>query len=153
MLADFQRRHPVQSFPLLIIEDNDDHQLLIGYSIRSSIPQGQPVFASSAEEALIYLESTCGAGLVFPSLVLLDIYLPDPEEGLYALREIRASYPLLPILVLSNCQDYDLIEKVYELGANSFMNKPITLEGWESNFQSIDTYWLCTVRLPYTHVF
>lgn len=149
MLADLHCRHPNKSFPLLVIEDNEDHQLLIGYSIRCQMPHVQPVFATSAEEALSYLESTCGDQSVFPSLVLMDIYLPDPEQGWYALREMRAMYPCLPILVLSSYEYPDLVDKAYELGANSYLSKPITLEGWEANFQSIDTYWLCTATLPY----
>jgi CheY-like chemotaxis protein len=149
MLADFQRRHSIKSFSLLVIENNADHQLLIGYSIRCSMPFGQPVLATSADEALHYLDATNGVHPSFPTLVLMDIYLPDPEQGWYALREIKERYPCLPVLVLSSRYEPAFIEQVYESGANSYLRKPATLEEWEAHFQSIHTYWLGTATLPF----
>ena len=84
-----QRSSRNRSFPLLVVEDNKDHQLLIGYSLWTKIPQAQPVFASSVTEALVHLEITVNKQENFPQLVLLDLYLPNPILEWQLLKDIR----------------------------------------------------------------
>jgi len=143
-----QRSNRNKSFPLLVVEDNKDHQLLIGYSLRAKIPLAQPVFASSAKEARTHLEITFDKQEDFPQLVLLDLYLPDPTLGWQLLKDIRARYPRLPVIILSSHQDAAVVETAYELGAHSFINKPMDLDEWEHYFRVLNDYWLGTVTLP-----
>lgn len=147
-LPNRQRSNRSKSFPLLVVEDNKDHQLLIGYSLRAKIPLAQPVFASSVKEALIHLKITFGIQEDFPQLVLLDLYLPDPALGWQLLKDIRTHYPRLPVIILSSHHDADVVETAYELGAHSFINKPMDLDEWEYYFRVLNEYWLGTVTLP-----
>lgn len=139
--------HQMSSIPLLVVDKNKDHQLLIGYCLRTKIPQVEPTFATTTQEALYFLERSFNQKEGFPKLLLLDLSLPDTIHGFALLKEIRICYPLLPVIILNSEQDQDLINKAYQLGAHSFMGKPLSLEEWESHFQMIKEYWLWTVTL------
>lgn len=140
----------VRTMCALVIEDNPDHQLLIGYSFRASIPQAEPVFASSAAEARTYLQQSHIQKKCFPRFVLLDLYLPQIELGWQLLKEIRAAYPALPIIVLSAYDNKACVQQAYTLGAHSFIVKPSSLPEWEACFEQFGSYWLKTVTLPPT---
>lgn len=148
MLPDYPSSRRNKPVPLLVIEDNKDHELLIAYSLRAKIPQAQPVFAHTTQEALIHLVLTGTDPKAFPRLVLLDLYVPNVSQGWATLTEIRKQYRLLPVIILSSYQDDDLVKRAYELGANSFLVKPTSLDEWESTFQMLDEYWFGTTTLP-----
>ena len=133
---------------VLVIEDNLDHQLLIGYSLQAALPNVEPVFVSSPEQALTYLEQALNQEKCFPKLACLDLYLPRVETGWQLLKQIRALYPFLPLIVLSAQSDQGHALQAYCLGAHSFIAKPLTLSEWETCFQQLGTYWFETVTLP-----
>jgi DNA-binding NtrC family response regulator len=135
-------------FPLLVVEDNKDHQLLISYSLKAKMPLSQPVFTESTEEALDHLQLTAAATDDFPKLVLLDLCIPIAAKGWQLLKAMRKRYPRLPVIVLSSHHDSDIVEKAYELGAHSFISKPLNLDEWEHYFKVLNDYWLGTVTLP-----
>jgi CheY-like chemotaxis protein len=151
MLPDYLRSRRNKPVPLLVIEDNKDHQLLIGYSLRAKMPQTKPVFAETPEEALTHLQLTYDEPNAFPRLVLLDLYLPTLSQGWQVLTELRTRYPRLPIIILSSHQTPSLVEKAYELGAHSFLCKPSSIEDWESSFRVLNEYWFSTITLPPSH--
>lgn len=132
-------------FPLLVVETNQDHQLLIQYSLLTSMPLADAVFVSTADEALAYLQLAAGKRLNMPHIVLLDIFLPDTTTGWQLLNDIRRTCPRLPIVILTGTQDEELIEQAYTVGANVFMLKPSDLESWERSFRILSTY--CTTIL------
>ncbi|WP_425290944.1 response regulator [Spirosoma linguale] len=132
---------------MLVVEANPDHHLLIGYSCQVNKFQVKPVFATTAEEALEYLEIYANDKQLFPQLVLLDLLVPRPEKGLQLIKDIRAVYPRLPVVVLSQHQDHDDIQRAYDMGANSFIAKPLNLLDWEEHFQILLSYWLTVVTL------
>src|SRR5207245_83109 len=78
-----------------------------------------------------------------PKLILLDLKLPV-KNGFEVLQWIRsyASYISIPIVVLTDCFDERIVQRAYELGANSFLNKPKDLESLQKLLSSIREYWL-----------
>lgn len=147
-MPDDQNNSRKRSFPLLIVEDDPDHQLIIQYSLLNSMPQAEAMFASTAEEALGYLQIAQIAKRSFPCVLVLDIGLPDPFTGLALIKEIRIKYPLLPIIILSGAQDEWIIRQAYEAGASSFLCKPASLESWQLCFLVFSMYWSEIVTLP-----
>ena len=139
--------HQRSSIPLLVVDKNKDHQLLIGYCLRTKIPQVEPTFATTTQDALTFLKHSSDQQENFPKLLLLDPSLPKTIHGFALLEEIRIRYPLLPVIILSSEQDQPLVNKAYQLGAHSFMGKPLSLEEWENHFQLIKEYWFWTVTL------
>ncbi|WP_461102196.1 response regulator [Spirosoma koreense] len=147
-MDDDKRNRQKRSFPLLVVETNEDHQLVIQYSLLHSMPQAEAVYTSTAEETLRYLRIASITRLNFPRVVLLDLFMPAPETGFQLLAEIRQTYPRLPIIVLSGSQEEDLIRQAYELGASSYLSKPTSLDAWERCFLVFNLYWSGTVTLP-----
>lgn len=133
---------------VLVIEANSDHQLLIGYSLRASVVSTEPVFIATTEETIRYLDECSSGQNPFPQLILLDIHLPQPEQGWQLLKYLKTHYRYLPVLVLSSDSGSDYVNQAYELGANSFIAKPIRLESWEGHFRILLPYWLDVVTLP-----
>ncbi|WP_026308381.1 response regulator [Spirosoma spitsbergense] len=136
-----------QPLSILVVEPNPDHHLLVGYSCKVNKFQVNPVFATDSLSALSHLEKDTTSKNPFPKLVLLDLFLPDPERGLAFLKQVKKMYPRLPVIILSNQQTEHYIQQVYDLGANSFISKPSTLEGWERQFQVLLAYWFDVVTL------
>jgi len=148
MLPDYLSSRRNKSVPILVVEDNEDHQLLIGYSLKAKVPRANPVFAYTAQEALSHLQFTCKDPKTFPQLVFLDLFLSDLSTGWKLLTDLKEYYPLLPIVVLSSSKDIDIIRQAYELGAHSFLSKPSSLDEWESTFQALNEYWFDIISLP-----
>ncbi|UHG93203.1 response regulator [Spirosoma oryzicola] len=153
MPSDYLSSHLNRTFPILVIEDNTDDQLLIGYSLRTCMPQAEPFFVTSAAEALTYLKSCQSKPLSFPKIVLLDILLPSIEDGLQLLKEIKTLYRSLPIVALSGNSNDNTVLDTYEMGIHSYMNKPSSLEEWEINFLIFKAYWTNVVTLPANRLF
>ena len=137
-----------QPFSILVVELNPDHHLLVGYSSKINEFQVNPVFVTNSLAALSHLEEHATNRNLCPKLVLLDLFLPDPEKGLLLLKQIKKLYPQLPVIILGSQQTEYYIQQVYDMGASSFILRPRTLEGWERQFQSILTYWFDAVTLP-----
>jgi CheY-like chemotaxis protein len=148
MIPDYTGSRQNRFLPILVVEDNPDHQHLILHSLQHRLPEAQPVFTSSMEETLAYLTQCANVRGSFPQLVLLDIHLPKPEQGWQLLKELKVRYPRLPVLALSAHQDADTIRQAYELGIHSFLAKPLVLPDWERYFAVLRTYWLDVVTLP-----
>jgi len=84
-----------------------------------------------------------------PGLILLDLNMPR-KDGREVLREIKATAELrkIPVVVFTTSKADTDIESVYELGANSFISKPVQFEGLVNLMRVIGQYWFGTVELP-----
>ena len=84
-----------------------------------------------------------------PGLILLDLNMPK-KDGREALREIKADPDLrrIPIIVLTTSKAEEDIYRTYDLGANSFITKPVTFDGLVAAMEAFSRYWLEIVELP-----
>lgn len=84
-----------------------------------------------------------------PGLILLDLNMPR-KDGREALREIKADPDLrrIPIVVLTTSKAEEDIYRTYDLGANSFITKPVSFEGLVNVMREIGRYWIEIVELP-----
>jgi DNA-binding response OmpR family regulator len=134
---------------LLVVEDNDDHWLLILRGLQTVLPEIKLVRVSTAQEANTYIQDRIVKQLSLPRLVILDLYLPSREAGFELLSSIKKStLRQLPVIVVSNSSNRDDIVQAYELGASSYFTKPTHLAEWTTYFQAIFDYWGLTVTLP-----
>lgn len=111
------------------------------------------VVAWDGEEALDYLFMT-GVHAdrdpsVMPSVVLLDLKLPK-VDGLGVLTRMRADDRTrrLPVVVLSSSREEEDVVKSYDLGANSFVRKPVDLERFLDAARQLGLYWLILNEAP-----
>jgi two-component system response regulator len=131
---------------ILLVEDNaDDEQLTLRAMRQSEVPNIIRV-ARDGAEALehIFGES---AGPRLPDLVLLDLKLPK-LSGLEVLQRIRSDERArgLPIVILtSSDEERDIVES-YNLGANSYVRKPVDFDEFIDAVRQLGLYWLSMNR-------
>lgn len=84
-----------------------------------------------------------------PGLILLDLNMPK-MDGREALAEIRSDpdLRLIPIVVLTTSKAEEDIYRTYDLGASSFINKPVAFEGLVDVMNTLKKYWFEIVELP-----
>src|SRR5690606_25825396 len=112
--------------PILLVEDNpmDLDLTLRAFSKRNF--SNEIIVARDGEEALAWLPR-CDAGERMPAVVLLDINLPR-ASGLEVLRAFRAHELArhIPVVVLTSSRDDRDLKTAYDLGVNSYIEKPVS---------------------------
>jgi CheY-like chemotaxis protein len=132
---------------VLLVEDDLNDADLAMRSLRKSGLQAQVIHVEDGEDALTYLSGDAGQRL--PVLVLLDLNLPR-LHGLDVLRQIRADERTraLPVVVLTSSREDSDLATAYELGANSYVCKPIPPDEFIAVTRDIGTYWLLRNEVP-----
>jgi two-component system response regulator len=138
---------------ILLVEDNPDDELLTMMAFRDNKIMNDIVVARDGEEALDYL---FGKGdyknrdtHIQPQLILLDLKLPK-VDGLEVLQKIRSTTEtrFLPVVVLTSSREEMDIIKSYQLGANSYIRKPVDFEQFSEAIRQLGLYWLILNELP-----
>ncbi len=132
--------------PILLVEDNPDDEKLTLRALAKNNIQNEVVVARDGVQALDYL---FGGGHAPPAIVLLDLKLPK-VDGIEVLRQMRTSGPtkLTPVVILtSSKEDQDLIAG-YELGANSYIRKPVDFLQFTEAVRQLGLYWLILNEPP-----
>jgi two-component system response regulator len=132
---------------ILLVEDSADDEALTLRALKKNNIRNEVVVARDGAEALDYL---FGLGAyegrdtsVLPQVVLLDLKLPK-VDGLAVLRAIRGDERTkrLPVVILtSSKQERDLLDG-YELGANSYVRKPVDFTAFAEAVRHLGLYWL-----------
>jgi len=130
---------------MLLIEDSDDDVELTTHALQEVDFKCDLAIARSGEEALEYLLCTDE----LPKVALLDLNLSG-TSGLEVLRRIRENERtrLLPVVILtSSSHDRDVIDS-YRLGANGYIQKPVSFVDFIEATRRIVLYWLSLNRTP-----
>ncbi len=142
---------------ILLVEDNPDDEELTLLSLRKNNLAHDIVVVRDGVEALDFLFGTgqyAGRELSHaPTVVLLDLKLPK-LDGLGVLKRLRADNRTrtLPVVVLtSSSQDADVIAS-YNLGANSYVRKPVEFGAFVEAVSSLGLYWVLLNRPPPVHI-
>jgi CheY-like chemotaxis protein len=132
---------------IMMVEDNPDDEKLILYTLKKYRLANDITVTRDGAEALDYLFCTGvftgRAGEPLPQVVLLDIKLPK-VSGLEVLQRIRADQRTrrLPVIILtSSDEEQDIIDS-YELGANSYVRKPVEFTQFAEAVRQLGLYWL-----------
>ncbi|MVM38095.1 response regulator [Spirosoma sp. HMF3257] len=138
---------------VLIVEDNDDHWILIKQAMQQCLSEVTPVRVATPEQALTLLNEWHYQEWEIPKLILLDLYLPTIQAGWELLEQIKKMpSPLnqIRIVMLSSSEVPSDILKAYQLGVSSYLVKPASFADWVTYFQELRAYWWETVSLPPT---
>ena len=136
---------------ILLVEDNPDDEELTRLALQESKIVNTLVVARDGVEALDYLFGT-GTHATrdtrhMPQVVLLDLKLPK-LNGLEVLRRLRGDdrTKYLPVVVLtSSDEEKDLLDS-YDLGANSYVRKPVDFSQFVESVRQLGLYWLVLNR-------
>jgi len=130
---------------ILLVEDNPNDAELTQRAFRKSDLDVRLAIVRDGAEALDYLFG----GKPRPKVVLLDLKLPK-IDGIDVLRRIRAGERTrtIPVVVLTSSQEERDIVECYELGANSYVVKPVDFDQFYRTVSDIGAYWLVLNKLP-----
>jgi len=134
---------------ILMVEDNLSDIELTKRAFEKGRISNKLVVAMDGQKALDYLLGTGGDSPLLPAVVLLDLKLPK-VDGLEVLRRMRADdrTKRLPVVILtSSSEEPDLI-KSYDLGANSYIRKPVDFNKFSEVIQQLGLYWLILNETP-----
>jgi two-component system response regulator len=138
---------------ILLVEDNPDDEALTLRALKKNNIKNEVVIARDGAEALDYLLGTGSyAGRdpkELPQVVLLDLKLPK-VDGLELLRRIRADARTrrLPVVILTSSKEEQDIVKSYDLGANSYVRKPVDFNQFAGAVRNLGLYWLVLNEAP-----
>uniref|UniRef100_A0A831TZJ2 Response regulator n=1 Tax=Geobacter metallireducens TaxID=28232 RepID=A0A831TZJ2_GEOME len=138
---------------ILLIEDNPDDEILTLRALRKHNIATEITVARDGVEALDYLFAADAQGghvaASLPSLVLLDLKLPK-VDGLEVLRRIRSDERtrLLPVVIFTSSNEEQDILECHNLGANSYIRKPVDFNQLSEALRLIGTYWLTMNLTP-----
>src|SRR5215831_7175122 len=138
---------------VLLVDDREEDVMLIRRAFTQARVLNPVHVAWSGEEAIAYLsgsgEYANRAEFPLPGLVLLDIKMPG-MDGFEVLRWIRqvSPYPSLRVVMLTSSELMRDVSTAYELGANSFLVKPLDFERFVEISQALSGYWLWMDHTP-----
>lgn len=137
----------------MLVEDlEDDVELVRRAFAKAAVPNPIHV-VRSGEEALKYLSGTGQyanrAEHPLPDLILLDLRMPG-MDGFEVLAWIRSQTGIrtIPVVVLTSSDLVWDVNRAYELGASSFLVKPMDFEDYARLGKLISNYWLKAVKTP-----
>lgn len=139
---------------LLLVEDNPDDELLTVRALRKHNLANEIVVARDGQQALDYLfgegEYEGRPPEELPQVILLDLKLPK-VDGLQVLERIRADERTrsIPVVVLTSSNEERDILRSYDLGANSYVRKPVNFEQFLEAARQLGLYWLVLNEVPY----
>ncbi len=134
---------------ILLVEDSPDDEFLVRRALRGSEFGPDVVVARDGLAALAYLRERLRDDSALPDVILLDLNLPR-LSGFDVLREIRADEGMrfLPIVILTSSREDRDVAFSYQLGANSYVRKPIMSEDFADTIRQVGAYWLTLNEVP-----
>jgi two-component system response regulator len=134
--------NPVDS-EIILIEDNPfDAELALKALQRKGLAAKVRVFPDGVE-ALAALFADEGKPHRCPKVIFLDLKLPK-MSGLEILRQLKENQrtTLIPVVMLTSSQEESDISESYQLGANSYMVKPVDYDEFLQAIEDLALYWL-----------
>ena len=141
---------------ILLVEDSPDDAELAVHALRREHLANTIFIARDGEEALDFLFCRGPfAGRSFeypPKLVLLDLKLPK-VDGMEVLKQMKADARtrLIPVVVLTSSREEQDLVRTYDLGANSYIQKPVDFEQFRETVKTLGLYWMVINQSPAGH--
>ncbi len=144
----------MQNKTLLLVEDNPDDEALTLRAMRKQNLANQIDVVRDGQEALDYLFAQGNYSdrdsEDLPQVILLDLKLPR-VDGLQVLEQIRTNELTknVPVVILTSSNEEQDLVRSYNLGANSYVRKPVDFEQFLEAARQLGLYWLVLNEVPY----
>jgi two-component system response regulator len=138
---------------ILVAEDDSDDRFLLQTAFKEKGFNDKVEFVENGVELLEYLtrvhDDKTGNNS-YPYFILLDLNMPK-KDGREVLKEIKQHpvFKKIPIIVFTTTRNENEIRRCYELGANTYIVKPVSFEGLLKVVENIRTYWSSTASIPW----
>ncbi|CAM4155082.1 response regulator [Pseudoalteromonas ostreae] len=145
----------VKPITILMADDDEDDRLLTQDALAESRVLNELYFVEDGVELLEYLERKGKfedkSSSPRPGLILLDLNMPR-MDGREALQAIKGNPNLkgIPVVILTTSKQEEDMVKGYDLGAASYITKPVTFDGLVELMKTLGKYWVEFVELPNT---
>src|SRR4030081_301348 len=138
---------------ILLVEDNQDDMDLALHALKQGKLANNIVVARDGEEALDFL--FCRGAFAQrsfehpPKLILLDLKLPK-VDGMEVLRQIKSDprTKTIPVVIMTSSKEERDLVAGYNLGANSYIQKPVDFDQFREMVKSVGLYWLVINQPP-----
>ena len=135
---------------ILIAEDDADDRYLMKTALEVTGISGEVEYVENGVELINYLESIGKekGDSVYPKFILLDLNMPK-MDGREVLKKMKSheEYRKIPVIVFSTTKNQMEVKRCYDLGANTYVVKPVSYEILVSTIKEICTYWFNTATL------
>ena len=140
--------HSVNLAPILLVEDNPMDLDLTLRAFSKQKLSNHVIVARDGEEALAHIPRW-EAGEPLPAVILLDINLPK-ISGLEVLRQLKAHprFRRIPVVVLTSSREDKDLKTAYDLGVNSYIEKPVNFSKFMEVAEQIELYWCVLNERP-----
>ncbi|MBC7904851.1 MAG: response regulator [Gemmatimonadaceae bacterium] len=130
---------------ILIAEDDADDRFLLQTAFTEKGYEDKIEFVENGVELLKYLRAIEGNGMTnhhYPTFILLDLNMPK-KDGREVLKEIKEDPALkkIPVIVFTTTKNDAEIKRCYELGANTYVVKPVSFDSLLKVVEDIRAYW------------
>ncbi|MGB8702675.1 MAG: response regulator [Thermosynechococcaceae cyanobacterium] len=138
---------------ILMADDDEDDRMLTAEALEESRLSNQIHFVKDGEEAMDYLLRRGPYSdpklSPRPGLILLDLNMPK-KDGREVLRDIKGDPQLrrIPVVILTTSQAECDVYRSYDLGANTYIAKPVTFDSMVEVMRVLGRYWFTLVELP-----
>ncbi|HEX3353092.1 MAG TPA: response regulator [Terriglobales bacterium] len=140
----------VKTAEILLVDDNPADRDLTIEALSQSLWPSNVSTAIDGADAMTFLRREGKYNKATrPNLVLLDLNLPR-KDGRSVLAEMKSNAALrrIPVVIFSTSQAPLDVERCYDLGANSYVSKPSTLQDWMTAVKLLKEFWIGCACLP-----
>lgn len=132
--------------PILIVEDSEDDFEATKRAFSKTNLHNALHHVTSGEEALSYLQDDAKPK---PGIILLDLNMPG-MDGRKTLEVIKQQHQLkkIPVVILTTSNNEQDVKCCYELGANTYIQKPVDFDNLVAAIQQLKEYWFEIAILP-----
>lgn len=143
----------MQKLFILVAEDDSDDRFLLQTAFKERGYDDNLEFVENGVELFDFLENIQDKKNhhdTYPYFILLDLNMPK-KDGREVLKEIKQHpvFKKIPIIVFTTTKNENEIKRCYELGANTYVVKPVSFDGLLKVLDDIRAYWFNTAAIPW----
>lgn len=138
---------------ILVAEDDADDRFLLETAFAEKGYQEKLTFVENGVELMEYLRNLHPDDQkkesALPGFILLDLNMPK-KDGREVLKEIKEDplFKKIPVIVFTTTKNENEVNRCYELGANTYVVKPVGFESLLQTIEDIRSYWFKTAQIP-----